>query len=84
MNTTQDHFAFHGISCEDVEASLVKQHIKLSQYRAIAVVEVLVELRLPKGALAARGYGCARPLEPGEYDAAENQRVEFRVGVPGQ
>ncbi len=54
--------------------------LSLSEQRAQAVVEQLVELGVPAAALKARGYGSSEPLDPGDGAEARyrNRRVEFR------
>ncbi|MCB1733535.1 MAG: OmpA family protein, partial [Halieaceae bacterium] len=56
-------------------------NLRLSQRRAEAVVEYLVNNGVDAGRLTARGYGELVPIEPNEtkQGRAENRRVEFKI-----
>jgi outer membrane protein OmpA-like peptidoglycan-associated protein/uncharacterized surface protein with fasciclin (FAS1) repeats len=57
-----------------------QENLVLSQLRAVAVQQALVERGLAPDAVAAEGFGSARPvLVDGVEDKAASRRVEFRV-----
>jgi outer membrane protein OmpA-like peptidoglycan-associated protein len=57
------------------------RNLKLTQLRAEAIVEALVQRGVPKSRLRAMGYGEYCPLDPGHNKKAyeKNRRVEFKV-----
>ena len=58
------------------------ENLVLSQLRAVAVQQALVERGLDPGAVTAEGFGSTRPiLVDGVEDKAASRRVEFRVEV---
>lgn len=60
-----------------------QENLVLSQLRAVAVQQALVERGLDPAALTAEGFGSTRPiLVDGVEDKAASRRVEFRVVVP--
>ncbi|MCB9687604.1 MAG: OmpA family protein [Alphaproteobacteria bacterium] len=65
---------------DDIGGVAVNQ--ALSQARAQAVVDALVERGVPREELIAVGYGPTRPLVPNDSDEgrATNRRVQFEVG----
>ena len=68
------------IECHDNERPEQSDNVKLSQGRAEALKDFLVETyRIPSNRLDTRGWGETRPLgEPGTVDGRKmNQRVEF-------
>ena len=56
-------------------------NLKLTQLRANAVVEALVQRKVERKTIRAMGYGEYCPLDPAKNDAAydKNRRVEFKV-----
>jgi outer membrane protein OmpA-like peptidoglycan-associated protein len=52
-------------------------NLKLTQQRAVAVVDALVKLGIPAAKLRAKGYGSYCPLDAG--DDEKNRRVEFVI-----
>jgi len=58
-----------------------KYNLKLSDGRAKAVSDYLVEHGIDKGRLTAKGFGETKPLVPNDTDEgkATNRRVEFHI-----
>jgi outer membrane protein OmpA-like peptidoglycan-associated protein len=56
-------------------------NLSLSQARAAAVRQALIERDIPQARLQAQGYGAERPLADNGSAAgrAQNRRIEFRV-----
>ncbi|HEX8548656.1 MAG TPA: OmpA family protein [Cytophagaceae bacterium] len=57
-------------------------NLKLSQKRAVAVMNYLIERGIPKSRLSSRGYGKTKPLFANattEEEHAQNRRTEFTV-----
>ncbi len=59
----------------------METNAELSQNRAAAVGQWLVEHGVESGRLTARGYGSTRPIAPNitAYNRARNRRVQFKI-----
>ncbi len=59
----------------------LKTNTKLSQSRAEAVVDYLVEKGIDKSKLEAKGYAFSQPIAPNDTEEgrARNRRVEFKI-----